>query len=240
MGIRLDSGDLAWLSIEARKMLDAAGFENVKIAASNDLDEHIIASLRQQGARIDIWGVGTRLITAFDQPALGGVYKLTALRQPGGAWDHKIKLSEQAIKISNPGILQVRRFFVGGEAAGDMILTEDIDTFTSALQTAPRVLTEGIVIISSFAYLAWLSLPLFGMLSVTLIVCLVAFNLAQRYPFSQMRLIRAKMDSLYKNVRDLVEGSRELQLNKARGHMFVDQVIAKDARDFAIRAGNLY
>lgn len=126
MGIRLDSGDLAWLSIEARKMLDEAGFENVKIAASNDLDEHIITSLKQQGARIDIWGVGTKLITAFDQPALGGVYKLTAIRQPGGAWEHKIKLSEQAIKISNPGILQVRRFFIDGEAVGDMICSEDI------------------------------------------------------------------------------------------------------------------
>lgn len=127
MGIRLDSGDLAWLSIEARKMLDEAGLENVKIAASNDLDEHIITSLLQQGARIDIWGVGTRLITAFDQPALGGVYKLTAIRQPGAAWEHKIKLSEQAIKISNPGILQVRRFFDDGEAVGDMICSEDIE-----------------------------------------------------------------------------------------------------------------
>lgn len=133
MGIRLDSGDLAWLSIEARKMLDAAGFANVKIAASNDLDEHIITSLIQQGARIDIWGVGTKLITAFDQPALGGVYKLTAIRQPGGAWEHKIKLSEQAIKISNPGILQVRRFFTGSEAAGDMILSEDIEAPTRTI-----------------------------------------------------------------------------------------------------------
>ena len=125
-GIRLDSGDLAYLSIEARKMLDAAGFPNARIAASNDLDEHIIASLKQQGARIDVWGVGTRLITAYDQPALGGVYKLTAIRKPGGEWQYKIKLSEQAIKISNPGILQVRRFVVDGRAAGDMIFNESI------------------------------------------------------------------------------------------------------------------
>lgn len=140
--------------------------------------------------------------------------------------DMRVALSKKL--IGNP----YKKLQQLGKPGLQVILTEDIDTFTSALQTAPRVLTEGIVIISSFAYLAWLSLPLFGMLSVTLVVCLVAFNLAQRYPFSQMRLIRAKMDSLYKNIRDLIEGSRELQLNKARGHMFVDQVIAKDARDF--------
>lgn len=125
LGIRLDSGDLAYLSIEARKILDDAGFPSVRIAASNDLDEHIIASLKEQGARIDVWGVGTKLITAFDQPALGGVYKLTAIRPDGGEWQYKIKLSEQTIKVSNPGILQVRRFVANGEAAGDMIFSED-------------------------------------------------------------------------------------------------------------------
>src|SRR5438876_3246769 len=118
-GIRLDSGDLAYLSIQARKTLDDAGFTKVTITASNELDEHLIASLKDQGARIDVWGVGTRLITAYDQPALGGVYKLTALRPKGGAWQHKIKLSEQVVKISTPGVLQVRRF-----EAGDMIWDE--------------------------------------------------------------------------------------------------------------------
>lgn len=110
LGIRLDSGDLAHLSIEARRMLDDAGFPKVRITASNELDEHLIASLKDHGARIDVWGVGTRLITAYDQPALGGVYKLTAIRPQGGAWQHKIKLSEQEVKISTPGVLQVRRF----------------------------------------------------------------------------------------------------------------------------------
>ncbi|GAB3791533.1 nicotinate phosphoribosyltransferase [Spirosoma humi] len=119
-GIRLDSGDLAYLSIEARKLLDEAGFQDTSIVASNDLDETIINSLRQQGAKINIWGVGTKLVTAFDQPALGGVYKLAALRregpvgQPsdtgGATWEYKMKLSEQAIKTSTPGIQQVRRF----------------------------------------------------------------------------------------------------------------------------------
>jgi nicotinate phosphoribosyltransferase len=123
-GIRLDSGDLAYLSIEARKMLDAAGFPKAVIAASNDLDEHLIASLKEQAARIDVWGVGTRLVTAWDQPALGGVYKLSALRRRGGAWEHRVKLSEQTAKVSTPGILQVRRFEQDGQAIGDMIWDE--------------------------------------------------------------------------------------------------------------------
>jgi nicotinate phosphoribosyltransferase len=124
IGIRLDSGDLAWLSIEARRMLDEAGFAKAAIVASNDLDEQIIASLKDQGATIDIWGVGTRLITAFDQPALGGVYKLAALRDEQGIWQYKVKLSEQAIKVSNPGILQVRRYFQEKEAFSDVIFDE--------------------------------------------------------------------------------------------------------------------
>ena len=119
IGVRLDSGDFAYLSNELRKMLDTAGFPNAIVAASNELDEHLIASLKQQGAKIDLWGVGTKLITAFDQPALGGVYKLSALRPHGKEWQYRIKVSEQAIKTSNPGMLQVRRF---GEA--DMIFDQ--------------------------------------------------------------------------------------------------------------------
>jgi nicotinate phosphoribosyltransferase len=110
-GIRLDSGDLAALSIAARKLLDEAGFPNAKIVASNDLDEYEIEKLKKRGAKIDIWGVGTKLVTAYDQPALGGVYKLAALRNEKGDWDYKIKLSEDLIKVSNPGILQVRRVY---------------------------------------------------------------------------------------------------------------------------------
>jgi nicotinate phosphoribosyltransferase len=120
-GIRLDSGDLAWLSTEARKMLDAAGFEKTVIFASNELDEDVIASLKEQGARIDAWGVGTRLVTGADDAALGGVYKLTAVREKGGQWKRRIKLSEQSAKISVPGILQTRRFVAGGEFTGDLI-----------------------------------------------------------------------------------------------------------------------
>jgi len=120
-GIRLDSGDLAFLSIQARRILDEAGFTDAAIVASNDLDEHIIESLKQQGAKITVWGVGTRLVTAYDQPALGGVYKLSAIRKPDGSWEPKLKLSEQAAKINNPGILQVRRFRSAAEFTGDAI-----------------------------------------------------------------------------------------------------------------------
>jgi nicotinate phosphoribosyltransferase len=121
LGIRLDSGDLACLSIEARKLLDAAGFAQAVIIASNDLDEHLIASLKEQGAAINVWGVGTKLVTGYDQPALGGVYKLTAIRRPGGPWNYKVKLSEQAVKTSTPGILQVRRFRAGDQFIADAI-----------------------------------------------------------------------------------------------------------------------
>jgi len=124
IGVRLDSGDLAWLSIEARRLLDDAGFPEAVILASNDLDERIIASLKDQGATIGVWGVGTRLVTADGQPALGGVYKLAALRDRQGQWQYKVKLSEQAIKVSNPGILQVRRYCHRGEAVGDVIFDE--------------------------------------------------------------------------------------------------------------------
>jgi len=123
-GIRLDSGDLAHLSIEARRMLDEAGFHGTQIAASNDLDEHLIGSLHEQGARIDVFGVGTKLVTAFDQPALGGVYKLGAARDEAGAWRASIKLSEQPIKISNPGVLAVKRLRRGDELVGDVIYDE--------------------------------------------------------------------------------------------------------------------
>lgn len=122
--IRLDSGDLAYLSIQARQILDEAGFQSTKILASNDLDEHVIGSLHEQGAAIDQWGVGTKLVTTFDQPALGGVYKLGALRTRGGKWQYKIKLSEQAAKISNPGSLQIRRFEYREEYFADMIYNE--------------------------------------------------------------------------------------------------------------------
>jgi nicotinate phosphoribosyltransferase len=121
-GIRLDSGDLAALSIAARELLDAAGFTDAVIVASNDLDERLIESLRHQGARIDVWGVGTRLATGGDQCALGGVYKLAALRTgPHEPWAWKVKLSENPAKVTTPGILQVRRWSEGDYDVADAL-----------------------------------------------------------------------------------------------------------------------
>lgn len=123
-GIRLDSGDLTYLSIEARKLLDEAGLQETNIVASNDLNEHIVTSLKQEGAKINVWGIGTQLVTAYDQPALGGVYKLAALRKEDDHWDYNIKLSEQLEKTSNPGIQQVRRFYDEQGLIADMIFNE--------------------------------------------------------------------------------------------------------------------
>ena len=123
-GIRIDSGDLAWLSTRAREMLDDAGCHDVKIIATNDLDERTIFSLEaEQGACIDSWGIGTRLVVAFDQPALGMVYKLSALQKPGESeFTTVLKASEQSSKATLPGILASRRFFdEKGFAIGDMI-----------------------------------------------------------------------------------------------------------------------
>lgn len=122
LGIRLDSGDLAELSKIARKLLDDAGFTKTAIVASNDLDEYRIKALKEQGAKISVWGVGTRLVTAYDQAALGGVYKLAAIADKAGLWEYRVKLSEQPIKISNPGLLQTRRYFdQSGNPLGDQI-----------------------------------------------------------------------------------------------------------------------
>lgn len=125
LGVRLDSGDLLSLSQQVRQQLDAAGCTEVKIVASNDLDEYEISRLKQHGARIDLWGVGTRLVTAYDQPALGGVYKLAAIRAPEAAWRYTVKLSEQPAKTSLPSALQVRRFRTEqGLFSSDMLYDE--------------------------------------------------------------------------------------------------------------------
>ena len=121
VGVRLDSGDFVELSREARRRLDAAGFPEASIVASNDLDEHGITRLKTAGAAIDMWGVGTRLATAYDQPALGGVYKLTAVRGPDGSWSHKLKVSEDRIKTSTPGLQQIRRFRDASGLLADVI-----------------------------------------------------------------------------------------------------------------------
>ena len=110
-GIRLDSGDLAYISKKARKMLDEAGFPDAVISASNDLDEHLIDSLKSQGATITSWGVGTNLITAKDNPSFGGVYKLAAIQDDNGKFVPKIKLSENTEKVTNPGNKKIYRVY---------------------------------------------------------------------------------------------------------------------------------
>jgi nicotinate phosphoribosyltransferase len=110
IGVRLDSGDREALSIGARRMLDKAGFKNAKIVCSGDLDEFAIAKMKKRGAKIDVWGVGTKLTTGQPDAALGGIYKLAAVRKPGEAWRYRIKLSDESGKTSYPGLLQVRRF----------------------------------------------------------------------------------------------------------------------------------
>ncbi|MGC4031954.1 MAG: nicotinate phosphoribosyltransferase [Tepidisphaeraceae bacterium] len=126
VGIRLDSGDLAYLSIEARKILDAAGLTDAAIVASNDLDEQIIESLKLQGATIAVWGVGTKLVTGGHQAALGGVYKLTAVKADDGTWTPRVKASDVAAKSSVPGMLQVRRFSTATSVVADAIYDENI------------------------------------------------------------------------------------------------------------------
>jgi nicotinate phosphoribosyltransferase len=124
-GIRIDSGDLSWLSKMARRMLDEAGFENVSIVLSNDLDEHTITSILDEGAPVNAWGIGTKLATAYDQPTLGGVYKLSAVMNAQGEWIDRLKVSESAAKITMPGRLNTRRFFNEcGSVAGDMVFDE--------------------------------------------------------------------------------------------------------------------
>lgn len=120
-GIRLDSGDLAALSIMSRKMLDEAGFTKAIIVASNDLDEKEVMKLKDAGSKIDVWGIGTKLVTSYDQPALGGVYKLGAVLTHKG-WERKIKLSADAIKTSNPGKLNVGRLQDNTKFLGDTIV----------------------------------------------------------------------------------------------------------------------
>jgi nicotinate phosphoribosyltransferase len=123
-GIRIDSGDLAYYSKAARHMLDEAGFQNVIILASSDLDEWLIESVRDQGARIDVWCVGTRLITSYQTPALGVVYKLMAADRGDGIMEPKIKISQNPRKVTNPGIKKIVRFYNGNDRMVGDLLTQ--------------------------------------------------------------------------------------------------------------------
>ena len=148
IGIRLDSGDLAYLTKKARQMLDDAGYPNAIICASGDLDEKLIQSLKIQGAKINSWGIGTKLITSADMPALGGVYKLVGVFNEDGTVTPKIKVSETSAKITNPGFKKVVRIYDGksGKAEADLIMLKDevIDetkplTITHPLETWKKI-----------------------------------------------------------------------------------------------------
>ncbi|MFN2454434.1 MAG: nicotinate phosphoribosyltransferase [Pyrinomonadaceae bacterium] len=151
-GIRLDSGDLAALSKRARAMLDEAGFDGTQIIASNDLDERLIESLKRQGAPIAVWAVGTRLVTAYDDPALGGVYKLAAIRRPNGSWERKIKLSDQPIKVSNPGVLQLRRYHTDAKNIADAVYDIETDMSQGCTVVNPLDMTRQIKIPAATPY----------------------------------------------------------------------------------------
>lgn len=129
IGIRLDSGDIAFLSKEARRMLDEAGFEDAKIVVSNDLDEYTILNLKAQGAKVDVWGIGTKLITAYDQPALGAVYKIVSIENDKGEMEDTIKISSNMEKVTTPGQKKLYRIIdrENGKAEGDYITMQDED-----------------------------------------------------------------------------------------------------------------
>lgn len=131
-GIRLDSGDIAFLSKEARRMLDEAGFTDAKVVVSNDLDEYTILNLKSQGAKVDIWGIGTKLITAYDQPALGGVYKIVSIEDESGDMVDTIKISSTTEKVTTPGRKKLYRIIdrENGKAEGDYITMHDEDPST--------------------------------------------------------------------------------------------------------------
>ena len=124
LGVRLDSGDLGALSMQVRRMLDEAGLESTQVVASNDLDEYSVETLKQRGAKIGVWGVGTSIAAATGDAALGGVYKLSLLKNPAGIWQDKSKRSEDPAKASTPGMLQVRRFSNRAGATADLIYDE--------------------------------------------------------------------------------------------------------------------
>jgi nicotinate phosphoribosyltransferase len=126
LAVRLDSGDIVKLSQQTRQLLDQAGFTETKILASGDLDEYLISKMKSEGAKVDIWGVGTRLVTAYDQPAMNMIYKLSALRDAKQHWQYKIKISDDPNKTTTPGIHQVRRFYHQQKFVSDVIYDVDL------------------------------------------------------------------------------------------------------------------
>lgn len=145
-GIRLDSGNLLELSCQARRLLDEAGLHDVPIFASGDLDEYRIAKLKKAGAKINAWGVGTRLTTAFDEPALSIVYKLTAIQNDDGTWQDCMKISSEPAKQTLPGLLRAKRLFANNQAVMDVLYDErdPVDLQWPARRVADQGLSEAV------------------------------------------------------------------------------------------------
>lgn len=203
LGIRLDSGDLVTLSINARKLLDEAGFHQAKIVASDGLDEYKIETLKNKGALIDVWGVGTNLVTAKDQPALGGVYKLAAIRKKESKWIYKLKLSNTSNKVSTPGILQVRRYLMSdGQPFGDMIFNMDNKELFPKIQSF-----DGRTIVANNRFFKDLLIPIFE-----------KGKLVYQSPsIKQIRLHRAQQVKLFQKVDfKLYPKGLEKQLNQQK------------------------
>lgn len=214
IGIRLDSGDLATLSIKARKLLDEAGLHTTKIVASDSLDEYKILELKKQGAKIDVWGVGTKLATAFDQAALGGVYKLAAIRNNSGTWEDRIKLSNTPIKVSNPGIQQVRRLFDNEKPIGDVIYDKNrlpIDNFY--YQPCGKIDPQS----ANFNTGKDLLVPVFR-----------KGKLVYKMPnIDDVRAKTLEQIGLFKHIKDYPNGI-ELELQKAKNKMVQDVLLSVD------------
>jgi len=146
LGIRIDSGDLAWLSRQARTMLDEAGLEHVCIVASNALDEYTVSSLKEQGAKVDIWGIGTQMVTGGEHSALDGVYKMTAIKDADGVWQPRMKISDQIAKATLPGVHGLRRYYdEAGMMNGDMVYDCMADSGADEVGAAYR--TEGYAVL---------------------------------------------------------------------------------------------
>ena len=164
-GIRLDSGDLAYLSKEARKLLDAAGHEEAVISASSDLDEYLIADLKGQGAAITLWGVGTKLITSSDCSAFGGVYKLSSEENKEGVFEPKIKLSNNPAKVTTPGIKKVVRIYdkATGKMKADLIALdhEEFDTKQDLIIFDPIATWKKMKLIAGTYEMRELLIPIF-------------------------------------------------------------------------------
>ena len=212
LGIRLDSGDLLSLSIQARTLLDAAGFPAAKVVASDNLDEYKIKDLKAKGALIDVWGVGTNLVTAKDQPALGAVYKLAATRKKEANWVYKIKLSNTSSKVSTPGILQVRRYFVSdGQPFGDMIWNMDNKELFPQIQSF-----DGRTIVTNNRLFKDLLIPIFKQ-----------GKIVYKSPsIHQIRAYRQEQVDLFQNVdfklypKGLEQQLNQLKLNLIQQHLF--------------------